>query len=119
MDHNALHKLFGMELEKINTEDGDSSDVGVVTGKLFGRIFYEVMKDKEVDFNKEEFVEYYLAGFKVGFHKGLKCVDKERMMLTINITTEEEKFGRFKMSRERLDKLSEDDRFRCRFMEIV
>lgn len=54
-----------------------------------------------------------------GFHKGLKCVDKERMMLTINITTEEEKFGRFKMSREKFDKLTEDDRFRCRFMEII
>jgi len=54
-----------------------------------------------------------------GFHKGLKCIGKERMMLTINITTEEEKFGRFKMSKKKFDKLNEDNKSRCRFMEIV
>jgi len=54
-----------------------------------------------------------------GFHKGLKCQSKERLMLTINFTTEQERYGKFKLSKSTLDRLSEDDRFRCRFMEIV
>ena len=54
-----------------------------------------------------------------GFHKGLKCKVKERLMLTINFTTEQERYGKFKLKKNTLDRLSEDDKFRCRFLEIV
>ena len=54
-----------------------------------------------------------------GFHKGLKCRTKERNMLTINFTTEAEKFGVFKMYETHFKKLTEEERFRCRFMDLV
>ena len=54
-----------------------------------------------------------------GFHKGLKCKERERRMLTLNFTTEVEKFGKFKMSRHKYEDLSEEDKFRCRFTEPI
>ena len=54
-----------------------------------------------------------------GFHKGLKCRTNIRSMLTINFTTEQEKFGRFKMKREQFDSMNKEQKYRCRFMELV
>ena len=54
-----------------------------------------------------------------GFHKGLKCENKDRHMLTINYTTEEEVFGKEKIKQDTYDTLSNENKFRCRFLEII
>jgi hypothetical protein len=54
-----------------------------------------------------------------GFHKGTQCKTQGRAMLTLNYTTEEEKFGRFKISQVQYDQLTIDQKHRCRYLDVV
>ena len=54
-----------------------------------------------------------------GFHKGLQCSAATRGMLTLNYTTEAEKFGKFKITQAQLAELCTTKQQYCKYLDIV